>query len=190
MNRYQTAALTVAAANLLLMVLFPPYDFLSVTHHDIPNFDGFSFIFDDHARRKINGNFLSIEIFVVLTNAAIVWLLQRDWARLRRRLDRQNLVLLGVALNLLLALLFPPFQDRYLASQALLPSFDGFYFVFGDNSRRVLIVAMLWVEVVFILVNGAMLWLLFRRPGPRELTAAEQFAQLREGPGTGVRRKP
>jgi hypothetical protein len=189
MNRYQTAALVIAAVNLLLMLLFPPYDYLSVTHNDIPNFDGFSFVFDNHASRRINTDFLSIEIFIVLINAAIVWLLQRDWARLRRRLDRQNLVLLGVALNLLLALLFPPFQDHYLASQALLPSFDGFYFVFADNSRRVLIVAMLWVEVVFILINGAMLWLLFRRPGARELSAAERFAQPREQLGASARRK-
>jgi len=189
MNRYQTATLIIAAVNLVLILLFPPYDYLSVAHHGIPNFDGFSFVFDDHARRKINGDFLSIEIFIVLINAAIVWLLQRDWARLRRRPDRQNLVLLGVALNLLLALLFPPFQDHYLASQALLPSFDGFYFVFGDNSRRVLIVAMLWVEIIFILVNGAMLWLFFRRPGPRELTASERFAQPRERLGASAGRK-
>lgn len=190
MNKYQATALIVAAINLLLMLLFPPYDYLSNTHNSVPNFEGFLFVFGDHSNRKVNGNFLSIEIFIVLINAAIVWLLQRDRARLRRRLDRQNLVLLGVALNLLLALLFPPFQDHYAASEALLPSFDGFYFVFADNSRRVIVAAMLWVEVAFILVNGAMLWLLFQRPGPRELTAAERFAQPRELLGTSTRRKP
>jgi type II secretory pathway component PulF len=92
-------------------------------------------------------------------------------------------------LNLLLALLFPPFQNHYVSSKALLPSFDGFYFVFGDNSMRVVVAAMLWIEVVFILVNGAMLWLLFRRPGPRELTAAQRFAQSEEMLGRPVRRK-
>jgi hypothetical protein len=189
MNKFQVAALLVAAINLLLILLFPPYDFVSNTLNNVPHFAGFLFVFGDDASRKINGNFLSIEIFIVLINAMIVWLLQRDWARLRRRLDRQNLVLLGVALNLLLVLLFPPFQDHYLASGAMLPSFDGFYFVFGDNSGRVMITAMLWVEIVFILVNGAMLWLLFQRPGPKEMTTAERFAQLGELLGTGPRRK-
>jgi hypothetical protein len=189
MNKYQAAALIVAAINLLLMLLFPPYDYLSNTHNNVPNFDGFLFVFGDHSNRTVNANFLSIEIFIVLTNATIVWLLQRDRVRLRRRLDRQNLVLLGVALNLLLALLFPPFQNNYAVSKALLPSFDGFYFVFGDNSGRVMVAPMLWVEVVFILVNGAVLWLLFQRPGPRDLTAAERFAQPRELLGTSTRRK-
>ena len=189
MNKYQAVTALVAALNLLLMLLFPPYDYLSYTHNNVPNFDGFLLAFGDHPNRVVNNDFLSIEIFTVLINATIAWVLLRDRARLRRRLDRQNLVLLGVALNLLLALLFPPFQDHYTASKALLPSFDGFYFVFGDNSMRVIVAAMLWVEVMFILGNGAMLWLFFCQPAPRELTAAERFAQPAELLGTSTRRK-
>ena len=188
MNKYQAVTLLVAAINLSLMLLFPPYDYLSA-HNNAPNFDGFLFAFGDHPSRTLNHDFLSIEIFTVLVNTIIAWLLLSERARLRRRLDRQNLVLLGVALNLLLALLFPPFQDNYTASQALLPSFDGFYFVFGDNSSRVLIAAVLWVEVAFILVNGAMLWLLFQRPSPRQLTAAERFAQSEEDLRSSSRRR-
>lgn len=179
MNKYQAVTLLVAAINVLLMLLFPPYDYLS-PHSNVPNFDGFLLLFGDHPNRVLNYSFLSIELFTVLVNAAIAWLLLSEGARLRRRLDRQNLVLLGVALNLLLALLFPPFQDHYTASAALLPAFDGFYFVFGDNSMRVVVAAMLWLEAIFILVNGALLWLLFCKPGPRELTAAERFAQSEE----------
>ena len=188
MNRYQTVTLIVAAVNLLLILLFPPYDYLSA-HNNVPHFDGFLPAFGDHPNRVMNKDFLSIEIFTVLVNAAIAWVLLSGRARLRRRLDRQNLVLLGVALNLLLALLFPPFQDHYTTSKALLPAFDGFYFVFGDNSGRVVVAAMLWIEVIFILLNGAMLWLLLQRPGPRELTAAERFAQSEEGFGIDKRRK-
>jgi hypothetical protein len=189
MNRYQAVTLIVAAINLLLMLLFPPYDYFSYAHNNVPNFDGFLFVFGDHANRRINDNFLAIEIITVLINAAIAWLLLSERARLRRRLDRQKLVLLGVALNLLLALLFPPFQDHYTGSEALLPSFDGFYFLFADNSSRVLIAPMLWLEVVFTLINGAMFWLLFCQPAPRELTAAERFAQSAEQLGRPVRRK-
>lgn len=188
MNNYQAVTLVVAAINLLLMLLFPPYDYLSA-HANVPHFDGFLFAFGEHANRTLNSDFLVIEIFTVLVNTMIACLLLSERARLRRRLDRQNLVLLGVALNLLLALLFPPFQNHYVVSRALLPSFDGFYFVFGDNSMRVIVAAMLWLEVIFILVNGAMLWLLFQRPAPRELTAAERFAQPGELLGTSMRRK-
>jgi hypothetical protein len=188
MNKFQVVALIAAAINLLLMLLFPPYDYVSA-HDIVPNFNGFLFAFGDHPNRVVNNEFLSIEILTVLINAAIAWVLLSERARLRRRLDRQNLVLLGVALNLLLALLFPPFQDHYTASEALLPSFDGFYFVFGDNSMRVIVAAMLWLEIIFILVNGAMLWLLLYRPALRELTAAERFAQPGELLGTTTRRK-
>ena len=189
MNKYQAVTALVAALNLLLMLVFPPYDYLSSTNYDIPNFDGFLFAFGEHSNRVVNHDFLTIEIFTVLINAAIAWVLLSERARLRRQLDRQNLVLLGVALNLLLALLFPPFQDHYTGSKALLPSFDGFYFVFGDNSVRVIVAAMLWLEAMFILTNGAMLWLFFCPPAPRELTATERFAQPAELLGTSTRRK-
>lgn len=188
MNKYQAVTLIVAAINLALMLLFPPYDYLSA-YNKVPNFDGFLFAFGDHPNRSVNSAFLTIEIVIVLINTLIAWLLLRDRGRMRRRLDRQNLVLLGVALNLLLALLFPPFQNHYIVTKALLPSFDGFYFVFDDNSMRVMVSAMLWLEVIFILVNGAMLWLLLQRPAPRELTAAERFARG-ELLAADARRKP
>lgn len=189
MNKYQRVTLIIAAINLLLMLLFPPYDYFSYAHQNVPNFVGFQFAFGGHPNSAVNRNFLTIEVIVVLINSTIAWLLLHARARLRRRLDRQNLVLLGVAFNLLLALLFPPFQDHYTASTALLPSFDGYYFVFADNSMRVVVASMLWVELMFILVNGAMLWMLFHRPAPRELTAAERFAQPAELLGAGRRRK-
>ena len=176
MNKYRAITLGVALINLLLILLFPPYDYPS-PHSGVPHFDGFHLVFGEHPNRIMNTGFLAIELFTVIINAAIVWLLLGERARMRRRLDRQKLVLVGVALNLLLALLFPPFQNHYTASEALLPSFDGFYFVFGDNSERVVIAAMLWFEMLFILVNGAMLWLLFCQPGSRAASAAERAAQ-------------
>ena len=87
MNKYQTVTVLVAAINLMLMMLFPPYDYLSA-HNNVPNFDGFLPVFGEHPNREINNNFLSIEIFIVLANAAIASLLLTDRARLRRRLDR------------------------------------------------------------------------------------------------------
>lgn len=188
MNKFQSVTVIVAAVNMALMLLFPPYDYPS-PYNSVPHFDGFLFVFGDHPNRVMNSNFLAIEIFTVLVNALVAWLLLRDKVRLRRRLDRQHLVLLGVALNLMLALLFPPFQDHYRVSRALVPMFDGFYFVFGDNSTRVVVASMLWLEVIFVIVNGAMLWLLFCRPSSRELTAAERFAQSEARLAADARRK-
>ena len=42
---------------------------------------------------------------------------------------------------------------------------------------------------MFVLINGAMLWMLFHRPAPREMTAAERFAQPVELLGANQRRK-
>jgi hypothetical protein len=188
MNKYQAIAILVAAINLLLMLLFPPYDFINA-FSNVPNFEGFLFAFGEHPNRVVNNDFLSIEIFTVLINAVIGYLLLHERVRLQRRLDRRNLVLLAIALNLLLALLFPPFQDHYIASKAIVPSFDDFYFVFGDNSKRVIVAAMLWVEVVFILINGALSWLFFCQPAPQAMTAAQRFAQPAELLRKGPRRK-
>ncbi len=186
MNRNQTITLIVAAVNLALMLLFPPYDYQGTG--GAPTFDGFLFAFGEHANHALNREFLSIELVTVVINGVIAYLLLNGRRRLRRRMDRQNLVLLGVAMNLLLALLFPPFQDHYTPSGALLPSFDAFYFVFGDHSTRVIVPAMLWLEVIFILVNGAMFWLLFCKPGEKQMSAAERFAQSAEDLGIPERR--
>jgi len=188
MNKFQTVTILVAAINVLLMLLFPPYDYLNA-YRNIPYFDGFLPLFADHPNRVMNRDFLSIEILTVLVNAAIAWFLLGKRARLRRRLDRRNLLLLGVAANLLLALLFPPFQDHYTASKALLPAFDGFYFVFGDNSQRVVVTTILWLEVIFILLNAAILWPVLCKPGPREMTAAERFVQSENQRAMNRRRK-
>ena len=52
--------------------------------------------------------------------------------------------------------------------------------VFDDNSMRVIVAPILWLEVIFILINGAMLWLLLRKGAPQEMTAAQRFAQTDE----------
>jgi len=72
-------------------------------------------------------------------------------------------VLIGVGLNLMLVLLFPPMENFYAVSRAALPSFDGFYFLFGDHGARTIVTQLLYIEVIFVLVNGAILWLLFRK---------------------------
>lgn len=181
MNTAQKYALLVAAANLVLVLLFPPYDYVSMLLGNVATFDGFYFVLAGEPHRVVNASFLTLEIIVVLTNAGIATLLLRTapGAQARRAAGnaRQRAVLGLVALNLLLAILFPPFENFAAITKAALPTFEGFAFVFGDNPMRQIVTSILYIEVALILVNGALLWLLFRDKTEAEI-AAEQAREL------------
>ena len=151
-----------------MLLLFPPFDYVSAARNNVPTFEGFHFYFADHGNSVQNWNFLQIELFVVAINAAIGWLLLRDRKKIdtdsvRPGVDWQRIVLFGTGVNLVLALLFPPFQNYYAVTNATLPSFDGFYFLFDNHSKRTLVLPILYLEVIFLLVNGGLLWLVLRR---------------------------
>ena len=80
MNTSQRVALAVAVANLALLMVFPPYDYVSLQHGNIPTFDGFYFAFGNQPNRVLNANFLALELIVVAINACIAILLLRDSA--------------------------------------------------------------------------------------------------------------
>lgn len=168
MNRSQGLALALLALNLALVLLFPPHDYLSLQRGNIPTFDGFYWVLSKPANRIINRDFLMLEVLVITINAAIAWLLLRtpDLRGRRRGGNRaQRTVLWLVAVNLVLVLLFPPFENYQALTKAVLPTFDGFYFVFGDNSKRLIVTAILYIEVTLVLINGALAWLFFRGRG-------------------------
>lgn len=174
MNKYQKIALVVALVNLVIVALFPPYDYVSAARNNVATFDGFGFFFSEQPNRLLNTGFLQIELFVILANACIAWLLlgRKPKREDKPRFDWQKTVLFGVALNLLLVLLFPPMQNYKAITKAMLPSFDGFYFVFGGYDKYVIITPMLYLEVIFILVNGGLLYLLFSKAKPVDMDAA------------------
>ena len=168
MNRYQWITLIVAAVNLALVRLFPPYDYFSAAFNNVPTFDGFHFFSTDAGSNlQVNTAFLQLETFVIVFNAVIAWLLLKTridaHVLQKKKTDWQRLVLIGVSLNLLMVLLFPPMENYYAVSRAALPSFDGFYFIFGEHGARTIVTQLLYIEVIFVLINGAMLWLLFRK---------------------------
>ena len=190
MNRLQWITLALAVINLALVCLFPPFDYLSQSRSNVPTFDGFAWAFSVRPNYVVNSSFLQLEIFVVALNGAIAWLLLRDRKAAplgkEKSIDWQRIILIGVGLNLLLVLLFPPMENYYSVTKAALPSFDGFYFLFGDHGARAIVPQMLYIEVIFILVNGAMLYLLLRKGGNVELTPAQRAAmaaELRKGRG-------
>jgi len=164
MNRNQAIALAVAAANMVLILLFPPFDTYSLVKSDIPVFGGFSFFSSRDQFMVLNSSLLYLELFVVAINAGISILLLRERKTrvLGGRLTLQNATLMFVAVNLVVILMFPPFESVYAMTKASIPTFEGFYFVFARQQNHVIVTAVLYLEVIFVLVNGAIFWLIFR----------------------------
>jgi hypothetical protein len=183
MNTAQRIALVVAVVNLALLMIFPPYDYVSLQRGNIPTFDGFYFAFSSHQNRVMNANFLALELIVVAINACIAMLLLRDPSLRASRNSggnrRQRIVLALVAVNLVLILLFPPFEYFSAITKAALPTFEGFHFLFGDNSQRQLVTAILYIEVALVVINGGLLWLLFKDKTQEEVSAEEVKALAR-----------
>lgn len=179
MNRNQGMALAFAAANLLLILLFPPFDQYSIAASRLPVFSGFDFYFSKPQYSEVNSSLLLLEVFVVLINAGIGWLLFAPDAPGRRR-NIRNVILIAVGVNLVVVLLFPPFESVFALTNAALPSFDGFFFIFLRPPNHVIVATLLYLEVVFILVNGALLWMMFRPRIAVQLTPEQAYALAQE----------
>ena len=187
MNRKQKIALWVGLVNLAVMLLFPPFDSFPFTDPESLVFAGFQFAFSAESNEVINQDVLFLEIVVLLVNVGVSWLLLRDARHMlvtERHLNYQNAILLMVAANLTVILLFPPFEYVYAITNAVLPTFQGFYFIFSAGPMLTIVAPILYLEVMFVLFNGAVLWLLFRNKKERELTPQEAMELMRE-----IRRK-
>lgn len=181
MNQRQKLTLIIAAINLALMLLFPPFDSYSIANSIIPIFSGFHFAFGKGANEAINSGVLFLETAVVLINAGIAWLLlQGGKAVTHRKINYQNATLVVVAVNLVVILLFPPFENHSAVTRAILPSFQGFYFIFAAPSEHIIVTTLLYIEVIFMLVNGGLLWLLFKEKKLPILTPEEALKLMRE----------
>lgn len=178
MNRHQSLALAIATVNLLLILLFPPFDQYSIASSKAPIFAGFHFAFLPPPLGEINVDLLALECLVVLVNAGIAVLLLRDRPAKasHRRIGYQNATLIFTGGNLLLVLLFPPFESVFALTNATLPTFEGFYFIFFQQPNHTIVTTLLYLEVAFILVNGAIFWLIFKPRSPAELSAEQLYA--------------
>ena len=184
LTRGHWIALLVATLNVVAMVCFPPYDYVSLSHGNVPTFDGFFFRFQEHPNRQLNSNFLILELIVVLVNFGIAWLLvgaRVAPAKPVRMINRaQKWLLLAVAINLTAMLLFPPFENFMAITKAAIPSFEGFFFVFGNNSQRQIVTALLYLEVMVLLVNAGLLWIFLRDTNGDDIST-ERMAELARG---------
>ena len=172
----------MAAANVVFIMLFPPFDVYSIASASMPVFGGFVFYFTRNQYMVVNTSVLFIEIVVVLINAGIAWLLLRTKKVevAQRRISLQNATLIVVAVNLIVIILFPPFESVFAITKAALPTFEGFYFIFARQTNHVIVTTILYLEVLFVLVNGALFWLIFREKKQEALTPEESLKLMME----------
>lgn len=188
MNRSQGLALAVGALNIVLVLLFPPYDQFSLAGARVPSFAGFYFALGPKPPASaLNQGLLIIELIVILANVGIAWLLLGGGRRASARVGLQTATLLFVALNLVLILLFPPFQFVHAVTGAALPSFDGFYFIFAANPNLTLVSPILYIEVFFVLINGGLVYLTFRPRRTHGVSTADMSRLAREIQGDAKR---
>lgn len=183
MNHKQKLALWLGGINLALILLFPPFDSFSPTDTKALIFAGFHFIFARANNEILNADVLFLEIVVLLVNIAVAWLLLREVKRptvSKRRFNYQSAILLIVAVNLTVILLFPPFEYFYAVTSALLPTFQGFYFIFLAGPMLTIVTPMLYLEVIFVLFNGAVLWFLLKEDKTEELSAQDAIKLMHE----------
>jgi hypothetical protein len=168
MNRDQAIVLGVAVCNIIVILLFPPYDSVSLARGGGQSFDAFYPMFSSHPGRLVNFNLLLLELYWVLANGALAWLLLRGEPSSEPVLSRRSGVILIAVLNLALVWLFPPFENYASTLRSAGSHFDGFYFLFGDKWQRRFYIPLLYMEVVWVLINAAVFWLLLRpRPAAR-----------------------
>lgn len=153
--------LFVAALDMGLMLLFPPYNSIPAGR-DVAVFDAFYLAFGGSQNRIVDWNLLTLELCWVLSNATIACLLLIRYRPGQALMSRRSATLGFTFANLALVLLFPPFEGYASAARLTGMYFDGFYFVFGDKAGRRLYVPLLYLEVLLLLINCGILWLLFR----------------------------
>src|SRR5258708_20017174 len=96
------------------MLFAPPFDRQSLWRMGPASFDAFYPAFAAPVTATLNSGLLYLEIFTALINAVLAWLLLQDAPEQpsRPRVRWQNVLQWLVIANLLLILLFPPFESH------------------------------------------------------------------------------
>lgn len=179
MNKYQRVVVIVAAVNVALMLLFPPFLDNPLRRGALPGFEGF-YPLTMLGTRRIHGELLTLEILFVVINALLAWLL------LDRRTEKgetpefryTRAVSLFLAGNLALVLAFPPFESYASLLKFEPPGFDGFYFILGDKRHRNLFIPLLHMELILIVANALIVWVMFNSVRRAELFAKERILEM------------
>lgn len=179
MNRYQKVVIIVAAANIALMLLFPPFLDNPLRRGALPGFEGF-YPVTMLGSKRVHGELLTLQLMFVLINALLAWLLldrrtpQGDTPAFRYT----RAIVFFIAGNLALVFAFPPFEAFDTLSRFEMPGFDGFYFILGDKRHRHFFVPLLHLEIILVVVNALIVWILFNNVRRAELFAKERILEL------------
>ena len=163
MNKFQLTVLIAALVNLALLLFFPPYNSLPLGRTGPGSFDAFYPAFTAPPNGAVNTGLLYLEMFPVFVNAVIAWLLLQDTAQqpYRPRV-RWQIVLQGLVIaNLLLILLFPPFETQPLESRIGDRAFEGFKFALSGDVQSGIFLPLLYLELLLLALNAASMWLAF-----------------------------
>lgn len=186
MNKFQLTVLIAALANLALMLLFPPFNNQSLLRMGTASFDAFYPAFDAPFTATLNSGLLYLEIFSVVVNAVLAWVLLQSAPQepSRPRVRWQSVLQWLVIANLLLILLFPPFEtqpDR---------AFEGFKFALSGSVQRGIFLPFLFLELFLLALDAAVLWLAFglvarldEVGGVESGAEPESFAEADAAPG-------
>lgn len=163
MNKYQRLVIIVAAINVLIMVLFPPFTSQPLSRGMLPSFDGFYPLFSQLGHKPLYKELLTLQLMFVVINTLTAWLVLQSK---KHHDDTPEFaftqgIFWFIAINLLVIFAFPPFEPYQTLVRSDGSSFDSFYFIFGDRSKRPFFVPLLYLECVFVVINGLALLLLF-----------------------------
>lgn len=163
MNKYQRLVVIVAAIDILLMLLFPPFNGRSLARFAPESFDGYYFILSALGDKEIHTTLLTMQLMFVGVNALAAWLLLQTKKHHEDIPSFRYAEAIGgfVVINLAVIFLFPPFEPYQSLQKHVSSTFDSFYFVFGDRSKRPFYVPFLQLEIMWVAINALALWLLF-----------------------------
>ncbi len=180
MNKYQRIVVIVAAVNIAIMLLFPPFLDNPLRRGVFPSFEGFYPILTMLGVKRIHSGLLTLQIMFVVINGLIAWLLL-DRPPLKGVLPDfryMRAISLFLVANLVVLLTFPPFESYPSMVKYEAPYFDGFYFAFGDKRQRNFFIPLLYLEITLVVANTLIVWLLFNSVKRDELFARERILEL------------
>jgi hypothetical protein len=180
LSKTQKILLALTILNLVIVFLFPPFDDQSVSNNGASIFAGFLFVFDTPHSYLINSSLLYLEVAVVLINLCILWLLTTENTRRqkKKKISFRKAAMGLIGFNLIGVLLFPPFEYISNMTHAIIPTFEGFYFIFSHPPYRVIVTPVLYLEVFFILINGGLMLLAFKDDSSEKITAEQAMVQM------------
>ncbi len=167
MNSHQKKLLAVLAVNVLVVLLFPPFDSLNIgsgagAGRNGATFDAFYFVFDRQYNKVVNTSLLFLELAWLMVNGTLGWLLLHKYDPAKAMMSARNAVIAFALVNIAIMILLPPFENYASALRISGTYFDGFYLLFGDKWQRRFYVPLLYLEIFWVLINAAVLWLIFR----------------------------